>query len=72
MRRPGTTANAIPRLENKRTNRSCRKPEGRRHSGSPRADYDHIDFVHTRKHRSNGNKILGDATCIPHPPGTPA
>src|SRR5262249_60951068 len=46
MRRPGTAANAVPRLENKRTNRSCHKPGGRRHSGCPRADYHHIDFVH--------------------------
>jgi hypothetical protein len=72
MRRPGTTANAVPRLENQRTNRSLRKPGGRRHSGSPRADYDHIDFVHTRKHRCNGNKIWGHPTCIPRPPWTPA
>src|SRR5262249_5392310 len=45
-RGPGTAANAVSRLENKRTKRSRRKPGGRRHSGCPRADYHHIDFVH--------------------------
>jgi hypothetical protein len=83
MGRPGTTANAAPRLENKRTNRSRGKPGGRRYSRCPRADYYDIDFVHIYTGQPTPKpeiesiaaiwcQDLGDATCIPDAAGTPA